>query len=453
MTGSQIRFRPARKVNVKVKGKELSLLERWAHSVQYLCNGSADVISNYSDETPYAIRTQANYYVMVASKKHMKELAEAPELSLRAAFGDIFGFKYTLNSMDVNSTTKADRGIAARVLQSIAVQHLPAMQEGLQRKLSETLSNSLRHGKQADGWISLPLSSTIRNLIFEMNCLSFFGERFASDPEFLYAAWRYPVDTIIAGEVLQFVPTWVAPYVHGIITQRNRAMKILSGRLMSWVTDRKEKGSDKTNLEHTMVQWMIDSAKGDYWTPENLVRTINGVWFASSHQVWMTVEMLPLLDSFMKEVSRMNAFDSVAVRRKALQSFTFSDGGPHIPIGNVACVPQMPILLDAKNYSCPMDFNGFRFASKGAATSTTRVPGERTSTFTDVTEIYPIWGYGSWACPGRFYASFIMKLVLIHIIMNYDFRLEDPHAPRTWSWRTFRVPYERARMMFRARRD
>ncbi|MCJ1414944.1 hypothetical protein MMC32_001274 [Xylographa parallela] len=180
----------------------------------------------------------------------------------------------------------------------------------------------------------------------------------------------------------------------------------------------------------TIIQWMVDAARGKYWTPMNLVRSINGLWFASSHQVWMTivnnlhelckhpeylpllreeigeqsiitpevVENLPLLDSFMKETSRMNAFDSVAVRRKALKPFTFSDGGPHIPVGNVACVPQAAILLDEMNYPNPMEFDGFRFfTAKPDSAAAVAMPGKERSKFTDVSEKYPVWGYGSWA--------------------------------------------------------
>ncbi|KAL9045992.1 MAG: hypothetical protein Q9214_001066 [Letrouitia sp. 1 TL-2023] len=203
-------------------------------------------------------------------------------------------------------------------------------------------------------------------------------------------------------------------------------MNTITNRLMPWVIGAcsKEDDSDE-EMQHTILKWSIEAAKGTYWTPLNLVRAINGLWFASSHQVWMTIvnnlhelcsnpeyipilrdeissqseltfetiERMPLLDSFMKEVSRMKAFDAVAVRRKALKSFTFSDGGPHVPAGNVVCVPQTPILLDPKNYSDPLRFNGFRFAppeAVAAISSHVRVDERhQAERFTDVTENYP----------------------------------------------------------------
>ena len=208
-----------------------------------------------------------------------------------------------------------------------------------------------------------------------------------------------------------------------------------------------------------------------------------------------SLENLPLLDSFMKETSRLNPVDAgkpynergnlyvnlimtcvVGVRRKALRPYTFSDGGPHVPIGNIVCVPQYSILRDETNYPRATAFDGFRFMSATLPSSNAgSKPTQRTSRFTDVTETYPVWGYGSWAwyvapspisaamplismlanaegcSPGRFYASFIMKMVLVHILVNYDFKLVNEKAPRVWAWRTFRIPYEKAQMLFRER--
>ena len=35
------------------------------------------------------------------------------------------------------------------------------------------------------------------------------------------------------------------------------------------------------------------------------------------------------------------------------------------------------------------------------------------------------FGYGKYACPGRFYASNEMKLVLANLLLLYDFKLPD----------------------------
>ena len=45
-----------------------------------------------------------------------------------------------------------------------------------------------------------------------------------------------------------------------------------------------------------------------------------------------------------------------------------------------------------------------------------------------------------------------MKLVIVHMVANYDFRLEDESAPQKWFWETFQMPYESTKLRFRKRR-
>lgn len=47
------------------------------------------------------------------------------------------------------------------------------------------------------------------------------------------------------------------------------------------------------------------------------------------------------------------------------------------------------------------------------------------SRFTDADVAFPIWGLGKHACPGRHYASFLLKLVLAHVLLRYEIRLPD----------------------------
>jgi hypothetical protein len=55
--------------------------------------------------------------------------------------------------------------------------------------------------------------------------------------------------------------------------------------------------------------------------------------------------------------------------------------------------------------------------------------------------------------PGRFHASIVMKLVIAHIVMGYDLRLEDENERTLWSWETFTMPYESTRFVLRERKS
>jgi cytochrome P450 len=98
---------------------------------------------------------------------------------------------------------------------------------------------------------------------------------------------------------------------------------------------------------------------------------------------------LELLDSFLKESARLNTSESISLRRKAMQPFTFKDG-THIPAEDWVCVPQRPLLRDPAIYSAPDVFNPYRFMSRNTE-------NQKSSKFTDLSPDFPIWGLGKQA--------------------------------------------------------
>jgi hypothetical protein len=53
--------------------------------------------------------------------------------------------------------------------------------------------------------------------------------------------------------------------------------------------------------------------------------------------------------------------------------------------------------------------------------------------------------------PGRFYIAVVIKTALAHMLREYDFRLADEGAPRTFSWRTTIVPRSSTKLLIRRR--
>lgn len=138
-----------------------------------------------------------------------------------------------------------------------------------------------------------------------------------------------------------------------------------------------------------------------------------------------TITQLPILDSFIKESVRINPLDKVAIRRKALKPYTFSDNGPRVALGQIACVPAWDIMHNDTKYPNPDVFDGLRFLKTTGQTSDTSYssatssplshlsssssptdqarPSEpmRGTTLTDASKDFPIWGLGSkvWCVP------------------------------------------------------
>ena len=49
------------------------------------------------------------------------------------------------------------------------------------------------------------------------------------------------------------------------------------------------------------------------------------------------------------------------------------------------------------------------------------------------------WGHGRHACPGRFFAAHLMKIMLAHVLVNYDIEADGP-KPKGLERNEFPIP-------------
>ncbi|KAJ8702372.1 hypothetical protein PTI98_001092 [Pleurotus ostreatus] len=160
------------------------------------------------------------------------------------------------------------------------------------------------------------------------------------------------------------------------------------------------------------------------------------------------IEEMSFVDSFVKESMRRENIRSASMMRKVVKPFTFSNG-LRIPVGTIISVPSRSVHMDPERYSRPNDFEGFRFVTYEENLPTTSVQHMLISTNSD----FFVWGHGREACPGRFFAATILKLLVAHIVSHYDVRLpkgkEQERKPR-WIEGN-RVPDFRSKIMLRKR--
>lgn len=164
-----------------------------------------------------------------------------------------------------------------------------------------------------------------------------------------------------------------------------------------------------------------------------------------------TAKGLPLLDSFMRESARLTPFEVVSARRQALRDLVLSDGTT-IHKGDWTLSPQEAMSHDARIYPDPATFDGTRFLKPDAAKFTT-LDGKKDdqTSFVAATDTWHFFGNGKIMCPGRFYSAVVMKLVLSHVLRNYDVELVDRSKGRSQMWRTTLYPRRDARAIFTPR--
>ncbi|CAK5276929.1 unnamed protein product [Mycena citricolor] len=154
-----------------------------------------------------------------------------------------------------------------------------------------------------------------------------------------------------------------------------------------------------------------------------------------------------LLDSLLKEVGRYHMQVSVGSSRMVMQPITLSDG-TLLPAGCAVSLAHEPIHFDTKTYPDPYTFKPFRFAHLRTA------DGDTTSnvkhTFTHLANEYIVFGTGPRACPGRFFASLTIKILVYEILREFDLAFPDGAStqPQPFAFNGFILPNQKATLRF-----
>ena len=129
-----------------------------------------------------------------------------------------------------------------------------------------------------------------------------------------------------------------------------------------------------------------------------------------------------------------------------MNDFTFSDGTT-VPPGTLVAISSHNVHFNDKVYEDPLKFDGFRFSKMREGLGS----GKNVGMVTSSPDHLP-FGHGRHVCPGRYFAACELKLMLAHIVMTYDVKLEKEgvRPPDMWVMESC-VPNPYAEVLFRKR--
>jgi len=173
------------------------------------------------------------------------------------------------------------------------------------------------------------------------------------------------------------------------------------------------------------------------------------------------IDQMHKIDSFIKEAQRLhpilmrkpmsyigcakkaNSF-SVGMPRVTVNDHNFSDGTT-VPRGTVVFTAIDSIHLNEKIYANALKFDPFRFIKLKDQDNT----GRRFDMVTTGVDSLA-FGHGRHACPGRHFAACELKLMLAHMVMNYDVKVENEgvRPPDKWIMSAC-IPNPNAKLLFR----
>lgn len=325
---------------------------------------------------------------------------------------------------------------------------------------------------------------TMRKIVGCVTNRVFVGKPKCRDPALLAEGMAYAQDVPLTATVLRMVWKPLRPVVALFLTlpirlRTRRFEKIIVPEIEKRLADYDARQRDPENKAlgpepNDFLQWTIKQAKtiGDpyLWKPTTLAGRILLLNFAAIHtsSFSITSAILELaaskqeyidelraeiegvlaehggewnkralaqmqkLDSVMRESSRLNSFVTIGLNRAVVaKGGIVTPSGVKIPQGAAVSVPSYPVFQDSSVYPDAQDFKPFRFAEQRNDESVDYVK-RASKAFATTSTDFLAFGHGRNACPGRFFAANELKLMLAHLILNYDIEIGGSRPRNTW---------------------
>ncbi|RDL30234.1 uncharacterized protein BP5553_10512 [Venustampulla echinocandica] len=322
------------------------------------------------------------------------------------------------------------------------------------------LNKILERPESKNGIYTLPLISSMIQLVTSVTARVFVGPDLCRDPDWLSTATGYTMDVFKVMKDLKahyrvFHP-FVAPFLASCRQIRNRfavARKLLLPRL-------ENRTSESAYNHNDMLQWLIDTARGHDAETDQIVKRMLFLNMAAIHTSAETAantildlcarpedmavlreEMLQALKthdglklatlsslkktgSFIKGSSGLNTLGLMTFNRRLTTPLTLSNGVT-LPASTYISMPHYPMMHDADLFPPPKTFDGLRFFNlrqeKGQ---------EERHQFASLSSEIPSWGVGKFACPGRFRASAQIKLIQMILLLEFEIAYPDGQTER-----------------------
>ncbi|KAI6355514.1 hypothetical protein MCOR25_008160 [Pyricularia grisea] len=309
-------------------------------------------------------------------------------------------------------------------------------------------------------WTEVDIHHQLVRIVTIVSGWMFVGPEFCRTDEYMDLAAHYAADAFGGPVILQMFPKAMRRFVAPLVPPIRRVWKAhhrIAALLGPAIAARRNTDPDSQSIPDDMLQWLIENSHqfpdeikedGDIarlqlslsavaihttaltatatlfdlaaepQVMEDLREEIHRV--LQEHDGKITSKMLfdlKLMDAVCKESQRLNPADLLSARRRVMKPFTFSDGTV-VPVGTMLAIPVYHIGRDPELFpENPDKFNPYRFTQ--LRTKDAEGGGNHLQ-FASVTHGTMAFGWGKHACPGRFFAATEIKLILLHILLNYE---------------------------------
>ncbi|TLD19276.1 hypothetical protein PspLS_09765 [Pyricularia sp. CBS 133598] len=395
----------------------------------------------------------------VLPTKYAKELRDRPELN----FATLNYKKFHGNIPGFDAFLQGTKPISVKVVST----HMTRSLANLVKPVAEEVSAALEDMyPQSKDWQEVAAGEVNMLLTTRATARIFLGEGVCRDMDWIKTSCIYTGAIFVAADKLRAWPAMLRPIVHwflptcfytrsvlrqarGIIEpvlakrQQTRQQLVSQGKptedfnaAPEWF----EQASNGGQLDYDPVAAQLFLAVGaNHSTADLLTQTMLQLALHPEYIEPLCEEIketvlrhgwthnalikMDLMDSVLKESQRLKPTDVFTMRRLVTKDMTLSDG-TFFPKSSMLTVSALN-LWDGAVYNDPDQFDGYRWLRMRQNDPTKQASAQ----FVGVSPDHMGFGFGQHACPGRFFASNVLKTLLSHLLLNYEWKLADPSAP------------------------
>ncbi|KAK1624614.1 cytochrome P450 [Colletotrichum phormii] len=322
---------------------------------------------------------------------------------------------------------------------------------------------------ESQEWHQLPLKDTILDLVARLSSRVFLGPDLCRNEDWLRITKEYTVLSFTAAFKLRAVPLRLRPLLHWFSADCRRARESLAEaqKLIAPVIEKRRaekraataaaaaRNQDSVApVSNDAIEWAEDEAQGGAYDAAIFQLTLSFVAIHTTTDLLAQtliyldkepeligplraeiVEVLKaegwkksvlynmkLLDSAIKETQRMKPVSMLLMRRLATKDVTLPDHNIAIRRGQTVSVDSYS-SIDPNVYQHPETYDIHRFRRMREQPG-----GANKAQLVTTSPEHLGFGHGQHACPGRFFASNEVKVVLCHLLLKYDWKLA-PGSP------------------------
>ncbi|KAF4852517.1 Cytochrome P450 monooxygenase eqxH [Colletotrichum siamense] len=404
---------------------------------------------------PYRMFTDLGELVVLPSK-YIDDFRNEPGLSFMTAFIDNFhpslpGFEGF--AFDGRPDELLHRTINKRLTKLLNQITSPLAAEA-------NFATNLVLGK-SNKWQEILLKDATLELVARLSSRVFLGEELCRNQQWLDISKSYSINIFLCGELLRQYPHFLRhaacyfiPECQLLRKQVADARKLMTPILQKRRDERRiaETNGKPAPVYNDVMQWVEEESKGSSYDPvgaqlgfsvvamhtttdlatETMCRLIQRPQLVQDlreeiesvlvKEGWTKTALfqMKLLDSVLKEAQRLKPTTSATMNRTAIKRVTLPSG--LVLEEGDRCMADLGSMVDPEVYENPEVFDGYRYLRMREDPKL-----ESKAHLVSTSSIHLGFGHGKHACPGRFFASNEVKVLLCHLLYKYDWKIDGPY--------------------------